>query len=191
MNFIIQKNRNEYHPSLQAEIKQIILFSMIKLPYILIRISTSEMAVECDSINSEIDLQTILYEVVKGEGSLIIKEVIKSIKNSKIAKNQYKIEQSKISSNAQVSRKVISGKIGNIRMEIKITAGLNIGVSMKDLELQNGRFSWNQTLFWLNSQSISLIDNNGILKWGQNNVDLCMTNFKIKFNGKEILYLIH
>lgn len=60
---------------------------MIKLPYILIRISTSEMAVECDSINSEIDLQTILYEVVKGEGSLIIKEMIKSIKNSKIAKN--------------------------------------------------------------------------------------------------------
>lgn len=34
-----------------------------------------------------------------------------------------------------MSRKVISGKIGNIRMEIKITAGLNIGVSMKDLEL--------------------------------------------------------
>lgn len=60
---------------------------MIKLPFISIRISTSEMVVECDSINSEIDLQTILYEIVKGEGSLIIKEVIKSIKNSKIAKN--------------------------------------------------------------------------------------------------------
>ena len=41
MNFIIEKNRKEYHPSLQAEIKEIILFSMIKLPYILIRISTS------------------------------------------------------------------------------------------------------------------------------------------------------
>lgn len=34
-----------------------------------------------------------------------------------------------------MAKKVINGRIGNIRIEIKLTAGLNIGVSMKDLEL--------------------------------------------------------
>lgn len=30
---------------------------------------------------------------------------------------------------------------------------------------------------------------NGILKWNLKNIDLCMTNFKLKLNSKEILFL--
>lgn len=43
-----------------------------------------------DSINAEVDLQTIIYEVVRGEGSLILKEVVKTVRNSRIAKDKQK-----------------------------------------------------------------------------------------------------
>lgn len=89
---------------------------------------------EIDSINAEVDLQTIIYEIVKGEGSLILKEVIKSIRDKKIAKEEYKLEQQKLHQpEVAVSKKVLTGKIGDVRIEIKVTGGLNLGVSMKDL----------------------------------------------------------
>lgn len=69
---------------------------MIELPIISLAITPNEITVEVDSINAEIDLQTIIYEIVKGEGSLIIKEVIKSIRDKKIAKEEYKLEQQKL-----------------------------------------------------------------------------------------------
>jgi hypothetical protein len=35
------------------------------------------------------------------------------------------------------------------------------------------------------------VENNGIAKWGSKAFDLCMTNFKLKLNSKEILFLIY
>jgi hypothetical protein len=35
------------------------------------------------------------------------------------------------------------------------------------------------------------VENNGILKWGNSGVDLCITNFKLKLNSKEILFLVY
>ena len=111
------KNRNEPHPSLIAEFKRISVFSMIELPIISLAITPYEITVEVDSINAQIDLQTIIYEVVKGEGSLIIKEVIKSIRDKKIAKEEYKLEQQKLHQpEVAVSKKVLTGKIGDVRV---------------------------------------------------------------------------
>jgi hypothetical protein len=130
----ISKNRNEPHPSLTAEFKGILLFSMIELPIIALSFTPNEISVEVDSINAQVDLQTIIYEVVKGEGSLIIKEVIKSIRNKKIAKEEYKLEKQKQQAGEVVQRRrVLNGKIGDVRIEIKVTSGLNLGVSMRDL----------------------------------------------------------
>lgn len=65
---------------------------------------------------------------------MIIKEVIKSIRDKKIAKEEYKLEQQKLHQpEVVVSKRVLTGKIGDVRIEIKVTGGLNLGVSMKDL----------------------------------------------------------
>lgn len=39
---------------------------MIELPIISLAITPNEITVEVDSINAQIDLQTIIYEIVKG-----------------------------------------------------------------------------------------------------------------------------
>lgn len=90
---------------------------MIELPIISLAITPNEITVEVDSINAQIDLQTIIYEIVKGEGSLIIKEVIKSIRDKKIAKEEYKLEQQKLHQpEVVVSKKILTGKIGDVRV---------------------------------------------------------------------------
>jgi hypothetical protein len=35
------------------------------------------------------------------------------------------------------------------------------------------------------------VENNGIVKWGGETVNLCMTNFKLKLNSKEIMFLVY
>ncbi len=86
----LEKNRNELIPSLSADFKGMLLFSMIELPLVSIAFTPTQLTVEVHSLNAQIDLQTIIYEVVKGEGSLIVKEVIKSIRDKKIAKEEYR-----------------------------------------------------------------------------------------------------
>lgn len=73
-----------------ADFKRILLFSMVELPSLSVTFTPSEVTVAIDSINAEVDLQTIIYEVVRGEGSLILKEVVKTIRDSRIAKDKKK-----------------------------------------------------------------------------------------------------
>jgi hypothetical protein len=72
-----------------------LLFSMVEVPSLTFAFTPKEITFAVDSINAQIDLQTIIYEIVRGEGSLIVKEVIKSIRDNKIAKDQIEADKEK------------------------------------------------------------------------------------------------
>ena len=82
-------------------------------------------------------------------------------------------------------------KVDFMRVEVHITSSLCLGFLCKDVQLELGRFSWTGLIFELNRETISTTSNNGILKWGERSIDLCMTNCKLKLNSKEIIFLFN
>ena len=68
--------------------------SMIELPLINFRYSEDEIELLVDSINAQVRLEVILFELIKGEGSLILKEVLRAYRDRQISRREVAKEKS-------------------------------------------------------------------------------------------------
>ena len=72
---------------------------MVELPLITFKYTSNEFYLLVDSINAEIDLSILIFELIKGEGSLILQEVIKAYRNKQIAIKETRDEQAEREAN--------------------------------------------------------------------------------------------